>query len=96
MLTGFVFRESSRFRKKIGRRSFAIQAAGISKPLKMKVGLSIEEDLRYIKAIREAIGPEMRLMIRREPCIFIPSRHSKLSLAAEQYAHQLVRRASVS
>ncbi|WP_349294726.1 mandelate racemase/muconate lactonizing enzyme family protein (plasmid) [Thioclava sp. 'Guangxiensis'] len=30
---------------------------------KIKIGFDIEEDLRVIRAVREAIGPEMRLMI---------------------------------
>ncbi len=30
---------------------------------KIKIGFGVEEDLRVIRAVREAIGPEMRLMI---------------------------------
>ncbi|WP_339110064.1 mandelate racemase/muconate lactonizing enzyme family protein [Thioclava sp. GXIMD4216] len=30
---------------------------------KIKIGFDVEEDLRVIRAVREAIGPEMRLMI---------------------------------
>ncbi len=33
------------------------------KATKMKVGLGIEEDIKYVAAIRKAIGPGMRLMI---------------------------------
>lgn len=33
------------------------------KAMKMKVGLSLEEDLDYVRLIREAIGPETKLMI---------------------------------
>ena len=33
------------------------------KAMKMKVGLSIEEDIEYVKKVREAIGPDLKLMI---------------------------------
>jgi D-galactarolactone cycloisomerase len=31
--------------------------------IKMKVGLGVKEDLKYIQAVREAIGPDIQLMI---------------------------------
>lgn len=33
------------------------------KAMKMKVGLSIEEDIEHVRLVREAIGPNIRLMI---------------------------------
>ena len=33
------------------------------KAMKMKVGLSIEEDIEFVKQVREAIGPKVKLMI---------------------------------
>ena len=33
------------------------------KAMKMKVGLSVDEDVEYVKRIREAIGPDINLMI---------------------------------
>ena len=40
----------------------AHRAAGFH-ALKIKVGFGVEEDLRVVAAVREAIGPDMRLMI---------------------------------
>ncbi|TMV54142.1 mandelate racemase/muconate lactonizing enzyme family protein, partial [Thioclava sp. BHET1] len=40
-----------------GHRAAGFHAA------KIKIGFGVEEDLRVIKAVREAMGPEMRLMI---------------------------------
>ncbi|MEO1447973.1 MAG: mandelate racemase/muconate lactonizing enzyme family protein [Bacteroidota bacterium] len=38
-------------------------ADGGYKAMKMKVGLGIEEDVRNVKLVREAIGPDIKLMI---------------------------------
>lgn len=37
-------------------------AAGF-KAMKMKVGFGVQRDVQYVKAVREAIGPDIRLMI---------------------------------
>ena len=33
------------------------------KAMKMKVGLGVEQDIEYVKAVRQAIGPDVQLMI---------------------------------
>ncbi|MCO0638003.1 mandelate racemase/muconate lactonizing enzyme family protein, partial [Lutimaribacter sp. EGI FJ00014] len=47
--------------------SVAAEVAGYRKEgfhaVKIKIGFGVEEDLRVIRAVREAIGPDLRLMI---------------------------------
>ena len=33
------------------------------KAIKMKVGLGVDQDVEYVKAIRKAIGPDIKLMV---------------------------------
>lgn len=81
--TGLYFERVADLEKKLVDEALLYKRQGF-KATKMKVGLSIEEDLRYIKAIREAIGPEMRLMIDANHA-YSYQEAVKLSLAAEQY-----------
>ncbi|WP_420400491.1 mandelate racemase/muconate lactonizing enzyme family protein [Flagellimonas sp.] len=60
--TGLYFTRVDNLKEKLVEEALLYKAQGFN-ATKMKVGLGIEEDIKYISAIREAIGPEMKLMI---------------------------------
>lgn len=54
------------------------------KAMKMKVGLGVHEDVEYVKMVREAIGPDIALMIDSNHAYNLREA-TQLSLAVEQY-----------
>ena len=60
--TGLYFTRCENLEELLVEEALFYKAQGF-KATKMKVGLGIEQDLKYIAAIRKAIGPSMRLMI---------------------------------
>ena len=54
------------------------------KALKMKVGLGIKDDLKYVRAIRKAIGDDMKLMIDSNHA-YSYKEALELSLKVEEY-----------
>ncbi|WP_299602861.1 mandelate racemase/muconate lactonizing enzyme family protein [uncultured Aquimarina sp.] len=54
------------------------------KAIKMKVGFTIEKDIEHVKAIREAIGPDIALMIDANHAYNLKEA-IQLALAVEQY-----------
>lgn len=57
------FRRDGVDRVEDNAREVAGHAADGFHAAKIKIGFGVEEDLRVIRAVREAVGPEMRLMI---------------------------------
>ena len=37
--------------------------------MKLKIGFGVEDDIHYVRSVREAIGPEPLLMVDAEPCL---------------------------
>ncbi len=60
--TGLYFTRVDNLEEKLVQEALCYKNQGF-KATKMKVGLGIEEDIKYISAIRKAIGPDMKLMI---------------------------------
>lgn len=60
--TGLYFTRVDNLKETLVEEALLYKSQGFA-ATKMKVGLGIEEDIKYISAIREAIGPDMRLMI---------------------------------
>lgn len=60
--TGLYFSRCPDLAKKLAEEARMYAEAGYT-AMKMKVGLTPEADLRQVKAVREAIGPDVRLMI---------------------------------
>jgi len=60
--TGMYFSKGGNLGKKLSTEAKHYADLGY-KAMKMKVGLSIEEDIEYVKKVREAIGPKVKLMI---------------------------------
>lgn len=60
--TGLYFTRVDNLEKKLVEEALLYKTQGF-KAIKMKVGLGIEKDIKYVSAIREAIGPDMKLMI---------------------------------
>lgn len=60
--TGLYFTRVDNLKEKLVEEALLYKSQGF-KATKMKVGLGIKEDIKYISAIRKAIGPDMRLMI---------------------------------
>lgn len=60
--TGLYFTQSDDLKQKLEDEAVDYKEQGF-KGLKMKVGLGIARDVEYVKAIRDAIGEDMELMI---------------------------------
>lgn len=60
--TGLYFTRVDNLEELLVEEALLYKSQGF-KATKMKVGLGIEEDIKYVAAIRKAIGPGMRLMI---------------------------------
>ncbi|MGX5856560.1 mandelate racemase/muconate lactonizing enzyme family protein [Dyadobacter jiangsuensis] len=60
--TGLYFTNNGNMSKLLPKEARQYVALGY-KAMKMKVGLSLEEDLAYVRLVREAIGPDIKLMI---------------------------------
>lgn len=60
--TGLYFTKTESLKTKLTEEAQLYKSQGF-KAVKMKIGLSIKEDLEYIAAVREAIGPDMKLMV---------------------------------
>lgn len=60
--TGLYFTRVDNLKEKLVEEALMYKSKGFF-ATKMKVGLGIDEDIKYISAIREAIGPDMKLMI---------------------------------
>ncbi len=60
--TGLYFTRVDNLEKTLVEEALLYKSQGFA-ATKMKVGLGVEEDVKYVSAIRKAIGPEMRLMI---------------------------------
>lgn len=60
--TGLYFTRVDNLKEKLVEEALLYKSKGFF-ATKMKVGLGIDEDIKYISAIREAIGPDMKLMI---------------------------------
>lgn len=60
--TGLYFSESESLANDLVEEANGYVAQGF-KAIKMKVGLSIQKDAAHIKAVRQAIGPDIKLMV---------------------------------
>ncbi|MGY6647525.1 mandelate racemase/muconate lactonizing enzyme family protein [Wenyingzhuangia sp. IMCC45574] len=60
--TGLYFERVDDLEKKLVDEALLYKSQGF-KAIKMKVGLGIEPDIKYVKAVREAIGYDIKLMI---------------------------------
>lgn len=60
--TGLYFTRVENLEKSLTEEALLYKSQGF-KALKMKVGLGIADDVKYVSAIRKAIGSDMRLMI---------------------------------
>ncbi|MBU2899795.1 mandelate racemase/muconate lactonizing enzyme family protein [Maribacter dokdonensis] len=60
--TGLYFTRVDNLEETLVKESLLYKCQGF-KAIKMKVGLGVKEDIKYISAIRKAIGPDIRLMI---------------------------------
>ena len=60
--TGLYFRSSDNLKAELAEEARGYADMGY-KAMKMKVGLGIERDVEYVKTIRGAIGPDVKLMI---------------------------------
>ena len=60
--TGLYFSETDQLAKKLAEEAKVYAAQGF-KAIKMKVGHSIKADVEHVKAVRKAIGDDVRLMI---------------------------------
>ena len=60
--TGLYFTRVDNLEETLVKESLLYKSQGF-KAIKMKVGLGVKEDIKYISAIRKAIGTDIRLMI---------------------------------
>lgn len=60
--TGLYFSESPQLANKLAEEAKEYVAQGF-KAIKMKVGYSIEKDVEFVKKVRTAIGPKIKLMV---------------------------------
>ncbi len=60
--TGMYFSDTAELSKELAKEAKEYVALGY-KAMKMKVGLGIEEDVELVRIVREAIGPDVNLMI---------------------------------
>lgn len=81
--TGLYFTRVDNLEEKLVEEALLYKSQGF-KATKMKVGLGIEKDIKYIAAIRKAIGPDMRLMIDSNHAYNYPEA-IELARKAEKY-----------
>ena len=60
--TGLYYTRTSDLKSKLVNEAEVYAKQGF-KAIKMKVGLGVEQDVEYVKAVRDAIGPEIKLMV---------------------------------
>lgn len=60
--TGMYFADGIDLEKALSEEALTYVTQGY-KAIKMKVGLGVKEDLKYIQAVRNAIGPDIQLMV---------------------------------
>ena len=75
--TGMYFADEIDLEKCLAEEALTYARQGY-KAMKMKVGLGVKEDLKYIRAVRKAIGPDIQLMVDSNHAY---SRSEALSLA---------------
>lgn len=75
--TGLYFVEGTDLEKSLADEAKMYVDQGY-KAIKMKVGLGVKEDLKYVQAVRQAIGPDIQLMVDSNHAY---SRSEALSLA---------------
>ena len=75
--TGLYFEEGADLEKTLTEEARMYVDQGYQ-AIKMKVGLGVQEDLKYVQAVRQAIGPDIQLMIDSNHAY---SRSEALSLA---------------
>ncbi|MBC6998034.1 mandelate racemase/muconate lactonizing enzyme family protein [Cytophaga sp. FL35] len=78
--TGLYFTKGSDLAIKLAEEAQLYKAQGFS-AIKMKVGLSIEKDIAFVAAVREAIGTDMKLMV--------DANHAYCSKEALELCHKL-------
>lgn len=81
--TGLYFTRVENLEEKLVEEALLYKSQGF-KATKMKVGLGIKKDIKYIAAIRKAIGPDMRLMIDSNHAYSYPEA-IELARKAEKY-----------
>lgn len=70
--TGLYFVDRDRLVEEAVEEALAFKAEGF-KAIKMKIGLgSIARDYDRVKAVREAVGPQIRLMVDANHCFSVP------------------------
>lgn len=81
--TGMYFSNGADLAVKLAEEAASYKKEGFN-AMKMKVGLGVKEDIKNIKAVREAIGPDVDLMIDANHAYSLKEA-IQLALAVEQY-----------
>jgi D-galactarolactone cycloisomerase len=81
--TGMYFTETDDLPKKLADEAFSYKEKGF-KAMKMKVGLSVEQDVENVKRVREAIGKDIRLMVDSNHAYSL-NEATRLASKIEQY-----------
>src|SRR3546814_819861 len=70
--TGLYFKDFDRLTEEAVEEALAFEARGF-RAVKMKIGLGdLERDVARIAAVREALGPDIRLMVDANHCFGVP------------------------
>jgi len=81
--TGMYFTETQSLSKKLAAEALGYKEQGFD-AMKMKVGLNVEKDIENVKAVRQAIGPDIDLMIDANHAYSL-TEATKLARAVESY-----------
>jgi D-galactarolactone cycloisomerase len=81
--TGMYFTKAESLSEKLAQEALGYKEQGFD-AMKMKVGLNIEEDIENVKAVRQAIGPDIDLMIDANHAYSL-TEAMKLARAVESY-----------
>ncbi|MHC4556631.1 MAG: mandelate racemase/muconate lactonizing enzyme family protein [Planctomycetota bacterium] len=81
--SGMYFTETESLPEKLAQEALDYKEQGFD-AMKMKVGLNIEKDIENVKAVRQAIGPDVDLMIDANHAYSL-SEATKLAQALEPY-----------
>lgn len=81
--TGMYFSESEDLAKKLAKEAVMYKGMGF-KAMKMKVGLTIEQDIVNVKSVRKAIGNEIKLMVDANHAYSL-TEATKLAQCIEQF-----------
>ncbi len=81
--TGMYFTETESLPEKLSKEALGYKKQGFD-AMKMKVGLNIEKDIENVKAVRQAIGPDVDLMIDSNHAYSL-AEAIKLARAVEPY-----------